>query len=396
MSRYDLEIDDRGRDDGRDFREPGPRPTTRYTPQGRQTPEYEAWERKQRAQDAERHRESRPRAGDDGPEHELLAVLDRTMAGQDHRRAQLRAESARTAVPYVDLLKRAVRDKEASEQRWREEGWDRRQRARERSGHRREYDAREPRRSQQDRVEGLVVDVAVYRAVAYRDASERHFDAHPYTTRRGVNAAVREGLVEERKVDGPKGKTFTVLTATRAGAEVAGRVAERRGWDAEQRMWSVRGRAADLRHDAALYRAVQSESEKLRACGYEVRRVRIDAELRSEIASRTERARSQGRDPEEASRRAAAELELPVQQGKVVYPDAQIEYRDADGRTGRTNVELATEHYRSGSVQAKAAAGFRMYATSGRAASAVRRMLSAGGGSRRGGGRPYEYELFEL
>jgi len=333
MSRYDLEINDRGRDEACGPERPGARPSSRYTPQGRQTPEYAAWERAQRAHDTERHQDSRPRDRD-----------------------------------------------------------------RDRSGHRRKYDAREPRRSQQDRIEGLVVDVAVYRAVAYRDASERHFDAHPYTTRRGVNAAIREGLLEERKVDGPKGKTFTVLTATRQGAEVAGRVAERRGWDAGQRMWSVRGRAADLRHDAALYRAVQSESEKLRGCGYEVRRVRIDAELRSEVASRTERARSQGRDPEEASRRAATELELPVQKGKVVYPDAQIEYRDADGRQGRTNVGLATEHYRAGSVQAKASAGFRMYATSGRAATAVRRMLSAGGGGGRSsrGGRAYEYELFDL
>lgn len=244
----------------------------------------------------------------------------------------------------------------------------------------------------------MVVDVAVFRAVAYRDISERHFGGHPYTTRRGVNAAIRDGLLEERKVSGPRGEaSFTVLTATRSGAEAAGRLAGRRGWDPAQRMWSDRGREADLPHDAALYRAVQSEAEKLRACGYSVRRVRIDAELRSEVAKRTERARARGRDPETASREAAAELELPVQKGKVVYPDAQVEYREATGRTGRANVELATEHYRAGSVQAKASAGFRIYATTGRAASTVRRMLSvsAGGGGRSSrGGRPYE--VFEL
>ena len=330
MSRYDL--DDRGRDEAREPDRPGHRPSSRYTPQGRVTPEYARWERTQRAHDAERHRESRPRDRERG-----------------------------------------------------------------RTGHRREYDARTPRRSQQDRIEGMVVDVAVFRAVAYRDVSERHFEGHPYTTRRGVNAALRDGLLEERKVSGPKGKTFTVLTATRLGAEAAGRTSARHGWDPSQRMWSERGREADLRHDAALYRAVQSEAEKLRACGYQVRRVRIDAELRSEVVRRTERARSQGRDPEEAARRAAAELELPVQRGKVVYPDAQVEYRDAEGRTGRANVELATEHYRLGAVQAKASAGFRIYATAGRAASAVRRMLSVsapgGSGSSRGG-RPYE--VFEL
>ena len=46
----------------------------------------------------------------------------------------------------------------------------------------------------------------------------------------------------------------------------------------------------------------------------------------------------------------------------MLYPDAQIEYTDADGRSGRVNVEVASGHYRAGSVRAKAAAGFRMHA----------------------------------
>ena len=46
----------------------------------------------------------------------------------------------------------------------------------------------------------------------------------------------------------------------------------------------------------------------------------------------------------------------------MLYPDAQIEYTDADVRSGRVNVEIASGHYRQGSVRAKAAAGFRMHA----------------------------------
>ena len=51
----------------------------------------------------------------------------------------------------------------------------------------------------------------------------------------------------------------------------------------------------------------------------------------------------------------AAELGLPVKAGKVEYPDAQLEY-DLDGRSGRVNVEIATEHYSAKSIGAKAAA----------------------------------------
>lgn len=413
MSRYDLEID-RDDDRGRAGRgqDPGSRPETRYTAQGRLTPAYERWERSKEAYDAARHREHS--AGDGRDEQELLAVLDRTMRGQSRLRAQLREESRSTGVPYEDLLRRDVQRREAREQAWREEARQRRagklevvrsgsrddrdrdpDRRPDRRGHRREYDPRAPRRSQQDRIDATVVDVAMFRTVAYRDISERHFDGHPYTTRRGVNVAIRAGLVEQQKAKGPKGeKTFTVLTATKEGAKAAARLAASRGWDQAQRMWSERGREADIRHDVGVYRAVAAETRRLQECGYRIRRVRIDAELRSEVASRTERARSRGRDAEEAKRAAAAELELPVQKGKVVYPDAQIEYRDADNRLGRANVEMATEHYRGGSLAGKAAAGFRVYATSGRAASAVRRMLSIGGGGSRRGGRAYE--VFEL
>ena len=58
---------------------------------------------------------------------------------------------------------------------------------------------------------------------------------------------------------------------------------------------------------------------------------------------------------------------------RVLFPDAQIEYVTAVGGGRRCNVEVASEHYGVGDIRAKAAAGFQMYAASGRAASFVRR-----------------------
>ena len=100
--------------------------------------------------------------------------------------------------------------------------------------------------------------------------------------------------------------------------------------------------------------------------------------------------------------RAAAELDLPMARGKVLFPDAQIEYVTAAGVGRRCNVEVASEHYGGGDIRAKAAAGFQMYAASGRAASFVRRVLAGAGSGgdrgRRGGGRggSREYEVFEI
>ena len=79
------------------------------------------------------------------------------------------------------------------------------------------------------------------------------------------------------------------------------------------------------------------------------------------MAKRSETARARdGKAAADIERmQAAQDLGLPVdQQGKVHYPDVQIEYTDADGRTDHVHVEVATNDYRNRSIQAKAAAGF--------------------------------------
>ena len=59
------------------------------------------------------------------------------------------------------------------------------------------------------------------------------------------------------------------------------------------------------------------------------------------------------------------------------YPDAQLEYTDASGRTGRVNIEVASGHYRASAIRAKANVGFVVHAT--RSAQArVLRVLGTG------------------
>ena len=87
-----------------------------------------------------------------------------------------------------------------------------------------------------------------------------------------------------------------------------------------------------------------------------------------------------GKAADAARWKAAEELGLPIEEGRVIYPDAQLEYTDAEGRTGRVNVEVASEHYRSGSIVSKAAGGFEMHGNGGRATANIQRAgLGTGG-----------------
>ena len=269
---------------------------------------------------------------------------------------------------------------------------------RERTGHRREYDPQQPRRSFEERVDGLVRDVGAFRAVALRDLVKRQFDGHPHVARQGIALAERQGLVQRRKARGPKGGAFTVIVATPAGvarAESLWREAGRPG----QRAFAGAVKPAEMGHDVAVYRAAGMAQARIEAAGGRVVRVRIDAELKGLLAARSEQARqAASRDAADAARRQAADaLGLPGDDGKVLVPDAQVEYVDAEGRRGRCNVEVASEHYRGRAIRAKAKAGFAMYASSRRAASTVSRALGGGSGGGRGGGRlRQEHEVIEL
>ena len=259
-----------------------------------------------------------------------------------------------------------------------------------RTGHRREHDAREPARSLGARKRAATADVGMYRAVSYKDLSDTHFDGHPYATRRAVDQMVRQGLVREHQAEGPHGGAYTVLTATPHGARSAQRAARDAGHDAGQQTWSGLVKPAELSHDTAVYRAATHERERIEAGGGRVTRVRIDAELKQYVARATETARAAGgrRAADEARRTAAQALGLPVQDGRVMYPDAQLELKDREGRSGRVNVEIASEHYHAAAIAAKAGAGFAMHGSSGRAMRNIARAIDRSGGSGGGAAQP--------
>ena len=271
-------------------------------------------------------------------------------------------------------------------------------------GHRREHDAREAQpRTRATRDRDAIADVGMYRAVSYTDISEQHYDNHPYVTRRAVNRMVRDGKLEEHEATGPQGNTFTVLTATARGRDAAHRAALDAGHVPEQQTWTGLVKPAELSHDTAVYRAALDERARIEADGGRVVRVRLDAELKSLVATATEKARAEGGDraAETAKAAAAQELGLPMHDGHVMYPDAQLEIEDSQGMGGRVNVEIASDHYHAAAIVAKAGAGFSMHGSSrsanqniGRALGrAAARETDSGPGGGSGAGRDGSVEL---
>ena len=251
------------------------------------------------------------------------------------------------------------------------------------TGHRREVETRhQPRQSFAERKERALSDVAVFRTVSVRDLSAARFGGHPFTTRKAINSMVKSGWMREHTAKGPKGRKFQVLTVTRKGAERGKELAEKHGLSG-QVTWDGLVKRAELRHELAVYRAAQAETAKLEARGCVVERIRIDAEMKREIARATaSRAAAMER------RRIARQLGLPIREGRVLVPDAQLQYRDPDGRTGRVNVEVVSEHYSGASIAAKSAAGFSLHSTGGGGASTGSSSSGARvSGGKAGGGR---------
>ena len=268
---------------------------------------------------------------------------------------------------------------------------------RRKNGKRTGFDPREGRTDIKTRMDRAVAEIGIYRSVAYKDMSEAHFDSHPYATRRAVDRMIQRGDVEEHTAKGPQGGTYKVLTLSRQGARRAEGVARARGLAKEQKAWSGIVKPAELEHDTAVFRAARIEQAKLIEQGAVLKRIRIDAELKGEVARASETARARG--GKEAADRArlakAKERGLPVKEGRVEIPDAQLEY-EIDGRSGRVNVEVATGHYSAKSIAGKAAAGFAVHASTSRVSRRIARTLGRGDNDHRPGGGSRDEPSIEI
>lgn len=136
-----------------------------------------------------------------------------------------------------------------------------------------------------------------------------------------------------------------------------------RGDEEPQAYLSGPPRAAQVWHDAAVYRAARCEMQRLAAEGAQVWRVRTERQLRRIALRRMDAGRRSGEDGREAREAAADQLQLAVTDGKLSLPDVRIEWERpaAGGEAGFVDIEVTTADYRESSLSAKAAAGYQVY-----------------------------------
>ena len=233
-----------------------------------------------------------------------------------------------------------------------------------------------------ERSERALADVGIYCLVPFEELADAHFGGKHLSARRAVNAWIREGLAREFAGKDAGGTPYALFSATAKGASVLRDLAEGQGIDPGQRFtYTLKIRREQVAHDSAIYRADRRERERLARDGARVRRIRLERELRGTVSGQSGAARHRlGQRAADAERhRAAAELDLPVDpEGRVLYPDLQIEYVDPAGRSGRVNVEVASDHYSVQHLGPRVAAGFRIHPSGPQAERVVGSLRSGG------------------
>lgn len=143
---------------------------------------------------------------------------------------------------------------------------------------------------------------------------------------------------------------------------------DRNGDDWRQRFYAELKKPREVEHDSQIYIAYEREAERLQEQRAHVQRIVLDYELKSEYQQFLQehnrgRADSDGRPDRDESeiRQWAREHDLPYSDGHVQFPDARIEYVDADGRLDHLDVEVVTLHYRGAHGASASRSGFATF-----------------------------------
>jgi len=170
------------------------------------------------------------------------------------------------------------------------------------------------------------------------------------------------------EVAGPQfrdGERAALVTLTREGKDLLERHRSRIESPDRQEFYAGLAKPREATHDAQLYRVYEDAANRLQDRGGRIRRVVLDYDLKREY-QRFLQAHNRGhrqssgrptRSPQEVHDWAAAH-HLPVEDGRVQFPDVRIEYEHPDGRPDRQDLELATEHYNARQMAGKRASGF--------------------------------------
>jgi hypothetical protein len=206
-------------------------------------------------------------------------------------------------------------------------------------------------------------DMGRFRVLAGPDVLALRYHGRPAQMRQDLRSLIAQGLAQHKSVWTGKNKEVDEFWAlTKAGKRFLKRQFP---VPAGQALYTGFVKPKELRHDAAVYPVFQREAAQIERDGGSVRRVVLDYELKKKAYSPLAKARALL--PEEYAKRQAEiadQYRLKVVNGHLVLPDLRIEYVDAHGLAAYVDLEVATENYHGSHAAEKAAAGFRIYASS--------------------------------
>jgi hypothetical protein len=205
-----------------------------------------------------------------------------------------------------------------------------------------------------------LTEVGKFRVVGVEDLTTLAYNGDRERVQSDLRNLTRQGLVEQRGTSPLKKESRRVLTLTEHGQ----RLIRRHGFvPDDQAIYSGLVKPKEAEHDTDLYRMYHKAADEIERKGGKLLGVQLDYELKEKLYQRLGRAQARGRgETQRLKETFGHDLQLPVVQGKVSFPDLRIEYATQENETARLDLELATRHYHAGHIAEKARAGFQLYA----------------------------------
>jgi hypothetical protein len=203
-----------------------------------------------------------------------------------------------------------------------------------------------------------LTDIGKFRVVPADDLARFGYQNNRSHMESDVRSLTRQGLVEQRTIEGHSSYSTKVLTLTKEGHRLI-----ERAQLVSSRQATYHGflKPKEARHDADLYRLYQKVAKEIERTGGKVRRVVLDFELKKDLYQSLARMQPD-KNPREERIFIASRFDLKVVDGKIPIPDLRIEYEDDCRDVHRLDLEIATRDYRPRGLGEKAKAGFHMFA----------------------------------
>jgi hypothetical protein len=214
-------------------------------------------------------------------------------------------------------------------------------------------------------------EIGTFRAVDSEALAEIGYNGNHDHMDQDLKNLARQSLISRRSIQGAQTERVQIVVLTKAGKRF---LAKQKLVPQSQSVYHGLVKPKEVLHDASLYRLYHKAARQIERDGGIVRKVALDYELKKRVNKELARLGTD-RHNQDKKREIAQAHGIRVVNGRVVVPDVQIEYENADGHLARVNLELATKHYRPNQLQAKAQAGFTLYAA-GQDSDRLRRVLN--------------------